>query len=166
MNTKNIAIALVGVMLAAAWIGLSARADYTWSRNVIQRKTGEGWVVASTDANVVDVTAPWTIFKSPVTRIAFFRPGEIIPVEHGMLYIRMLWVDYENMTSTREHIFDNIIDCEHHRSAFVNEQVLAVGLETGRLSLKWRADENDSSGGRVNTTVCASVHGPHWEKTQ
>jgi hypothetical protein len=117
---KRIGAVLLPLALVGAWIGWHAWADYNWSRRVMEQKTKEGWVVATTYANLVDpVIAPWSIFKTPITRIISFKPSEVTATKKGLLLSRFLSVNYDYET-TREDLYYEVIDCERNQSAVVN----------------------------------------------
>lgn len=137
---------LVAVALSA-WAFLSVRADYFWSSGAIQAKEEEGWVVASTMANVVDLSRPWTVFAPTVTRIAFIRPAEVIWLEENHPAYRVLWVDRE----LGEDEFTNVADCPNGQSAFVADDAL---VELWSLKLEWRPQAPGTPGEDLVRFVC------------
>jgi hypothetical protein len=146
---KRIRAVLLPLALLGAWIGLHAWADYNWSRKVIEQKTKEGWVVATTYANVIDVTAPWTILKQPITRIIFFKPTEVIAIEKGMLQVGFLMADYDYHTA-REDAYGEVIDCERSQSAIVDRNDFLYGRS---LNLHTSGQDHTEE---INRAVCYS----------
>ena len=137
---------LTGVGIAAIillWWGRDARSDYTWSIIVIEEKQQEGWVVGATQANVVDITHPWTIFKQPVVRIAFVKPNELVHFDDGLALAQTLWVDYVNMSRTEEEIFKDLFDCRNNKTAFVDDEISISELDPSKL--EWRDNANTSN---------------------
>jgi hypothetical protein len=137
---------LTGVGIATIvllWWGWDARSDYTWSKLVIEEKQQEGWVVGATQANVVDITHPWTIFKQPVVRIAFMKPSELVRFDDGLVLAQILWVDYVNMSRTEEEIFKDLFDCRNNKTAFVDDEISISELDPSKL--EWRDNANTSN---------------------
>lgn len=139
-------VAVVGAVLLA-WILLTARADYNWSKSVIQAKGKQGWVVASTSDNAVDISHPWTIFKPAIYRVAFIRPNEVVWLERRHPAYRVLWVDRD----LGEDEFTNVADCENRESAFVEDDGL---VELLSLKLEWRSHEPGTPGAEIVRFVC------------
>jgi len=137
---------LIGVGIAAfflAWWGWDARSDYTWSKLIIEEKQQDGWVVGATQANLVDIIHPWTIFKQPVVRIAFVRPSEFVHFDDGLVLVRTLWVNYANMSRTEEDIFQNLFDCKNNKTAFIDDNISVGEIDPSKL--EWRDNANSSS---------------------
>lgn len=137
---------ITGVGIASlllVWWGWDARSDYTWSKLVIEEKQQEGWVVGATQANLVDITHPWTIFKQPIVRIAFVKPNDFGQLDNGMVFTKVLWVDYANMSRTEEEVFQDIYDCRNNKTAFVDDEVSISELDPSKL--EWRENANTSN---------------------
>lgn len=133
------------------FIIIPAQADYSWSKTVINNKEKEGWIVASTQDNFIDLLHPWMIFKPVITRIAFVKP-EMEEVSNGYYLIDLLWVDYENLSRTEELQVKNVVSCLDNRSAYVDEHLM---IQSNNLdSLEWRTSEPDTPGEGVVSFVC------------
>jgi len=145
---------LTGVGIAAIiliWWGWDARSDYTWSKLIIEEKSNDGWVVGATQANLVDITHPWTIFKQPVVRIAFVKPSEFVKLDNELVFAKTLWVDYANMSRTEEDIFQDVYDCKNNRTAFVESSVSVEQIDFAKL--EWR-DNANTSNVDISKVVC------------
>lgn len=141
----------LGLLVAVgllAWAFLTARADYAWSDGVIQAKEEQGWTVASTTANVVDLSRPWTVFAPSITRIAFVRPPEVAWLEETHPAYRVLWVDRE----AGEDVLTNIANCDTMQSAFVADDAFGELLS---LELEWRSQEPGTPGEELVRFVCS-----------
>ncbi len=144
-------IAVSGLLFL--WAYWAIRSDYAWADNVIREKQGEGWVVASTTANVVDITHPWTIVKSPTVRVAFVRPSEAVWLNDDYVLARVLWVDYEGLSETKEEMFQNIYDCKRHRVAHVGN-IMSVD-EVHLNMLEWWETKPNTPGEQNERFVCS-----------
>ena len=112
------ALAIGTILFLWGWYAMS---DYTWSKLVIDHKQKDGWVVGTTQANLTDISHPWTIFKQPIVRIAFIKPKDLIRFEDRFVLANVLWVDYVSMSRTAEEAFYNLFDCKADKSAFVED---------------------------------------------
>jgi hypothetical protein len=118
------------------WFGWSAMSDYTWSQTVIQEKQAKGWVVAATQNYLIDPTHPWTIFKRPIVRIAFVKLNDITRIDKGIVFTKILWVRYADMSRTEEEVFQDVYDCINNKWATVKNEITPVGINLS--TLKWR----------------------------
>lgn len=149
---KKIFITIGIIVLVFLWLFFSARGDYLWSDLIINEKQKDGWVVAVTSNNLVDITRPWTIFKQPIIQIGFIKPKEIVWLDNEHILIKILWVNYENFSRTREEIFQNVIDCKNNRSAFVDDKVLVTEINLSKLD--WIDSAPNTPGEQINKFIC------------
>ncbi len=142
-KAKKILTTIGVIAVILVWWGWDARSDYTWSKLIIEEKSQDGWIVGSTQANFVDITHPWTIFKQPVVRIAFVKPSELVKLDDELVFAKTLWVDYANMSLTEEDIFQDVYDCKNNRTAFVESSVSVGQIDFAKL--EWRDNTNTSN---------------------
>lgn len=142
-KVKEVLIGTSFIVLFLLWFGWYARSDYTWSEFIIEQKMQEGWVVGATQANSIDITHPWTIFKQPIVRIAFVKPSEFIRLNRGMVFTKVLWVDYADMSRTEQDVFQDVYDCRNNRTAFVEDSVSAHNINL--TTLEWQNNANTSA---------------------
>lgn len=131
-NNKKIIIFFFVILGIFFW----ARSNYMWSKLVIKEESKTGWVVVETQADYINITLPWTIFKQPVTRIAFVKPNEFVKMNNGLVLVKTLWVDYSDMSTTKEEIFQSVYDCQNNRTAFVEDNLTANQVSISQL--EWR----------------------------
>lgn len=148
---KKILIGIVVAAIVFVWWESGARRDYTWSKTIIEEKQKDGWVVGTTQADVIDITHPWTIFKRPVVRIAFVKPSETIYLDSGLVLAQTLWVDYTNMSKTEELACKEIFDYKNNKEAFVDDSISIGDLDPSKL--KWE-DNVTASGVNIAKIVC------------
>ncbi|MEI7741063.1 MAG: hypothetical protein WCJ29_01010 [bacterium] len=133
-------MAVVGLFLLFA--GLQGWGDYTWSERATKVKATDGWSVAATQANYVDFTHPWTLFKQPIVSVAFVKLDELTSLKSGMVFTKVLWMHSPSLNMP-EDTFSNIYDCRNHKNAFIEDGVLANQVDFA--SLEWRDSANTSS---------------------
>jgi hypothetical protein len=149
---KKLLSMLVAGALLFVWGFFNARADYAWAERVMKEKQSQGWVVASTTANVIDLSHPWTIFNSPITRIAFVKPDGVVWLGGDYAFAKVLWVDFYSLSETNEETFGNAFDCKSHRSAYVDD-AMAI-QETNLDQLEWRQTQPNTPGEQIDRFVC------------
>ena len=139
------------VAFVSIWIFLSAYPDYTWSDLIIEEKQSEGWIVAITNSNLIDIFHPWSIFKTPTTQIVFVKPDEIVRLDDAHIFTKELWVNYD-YSNTREYIFRNVIDCKNDRSTILDDSSSIDQIDL--KNLKWHDNLPDTPGERINKFIC------------
>ena len=143
---------IIGVISAVlVWFGLAAKSDYTWSQLIIEKELKNGWVVGSTQANLIDITHPWTIFKQPIIGIAFVKPSEFVLIGDGYIFAKTLWVNYEYMYRTKKNTFQEVYDCKNKRTAFVESSVSVNQIDLAKLDWK---DNTNTANVDISTVVC------------
>lgn len=138
---------LVVALGVAVWVYFSIKADYRWVENVISEKQQEGWVAASTTANVADPIRPWTFFRPSVTRIAFVRSNDVFWIAEDRPAYKVLWVDRDLGQDT----FVHVANCRTGESAFVAGDKVPARLPR---ELDWRPSEPGTPGLEVVQAVC------------
>jgi len=128
--------------------------DYSWDDAVIRQRETEGWAVASTLGNVIDITAPWTIFKQPIDQIAFVKPDEISIAPTGFIFIDVLWVRRGMRKETESETSFTAFDCERGMSAYVDLDEKDLGKA---LQFEWRSFNEGLPGHDVISFVCSHV---------
>lgn len=120
-NIKRIATVLVALLVVAVWVFFHARADYSWSEKMIEKKTAEGWTLAATQDNFGDLVRPWTWFKTPVTGLWFIRPQESRRFG-SVIAVPVLRVSYDySKTEQGKHV--EFFDIAKGRSAILAEDI-------------------------------------------
>jgi len=143
MKAKSILTTVSVIAVIFVLWGLDAWSDYAWSKLIIEEKSKNGWVVGATQANFVVITRPWTIFKQPVSRIAFVKPSEFVYLDDGFVFVNILWVDHADLSETEEELFYDIYDCKNRRTAFVESGVSVDQIDSTKL--EWRDNANTSA---------------------
>ncbi|RJP74028.1 MAG: hypothetical protein C4532_03275 [Candidatus Abyssobacteria bacterium SURF_17] len=120
-NMKRMAKVCAGLLVVAVWVFFHARADYSWSEKIIEKKTAEGWTLAATQDNFGDLVRPWTWFKTPVTGLWFIRQQESRRFR-SVIAVPVLRVSYDySKTEQEEHV--EFFDIAEGRSAILVEDM-------------------------------------------
>ncbi len=147
---------VIAALVACAWAYLAAASDYRWANAVIRQNLQAGWVLVNTQAHYSALSRPWTIFKSPVSRLAFVRPHEIERLSESHVYGKILWVNHRELESTQTDIVGSVVDCTARKDAFVEPQVPPRAINLSSLS--WRDTTPNSPGEEINRYLCSSAH--------
>ena len=117
---KKILKAIFGILFLSLIIALvfsSARVDYSWSELMIRKKTAEGWTLAATSDNYVDILSPWTLFKTPVTGLWFIKLNDL--TQNGPFIAgSVLHISYD-YSKTEQEEYIELFDIEKGKSAFL-----------------------------------------------
>lgn len=151
---KRILVVAVVVALVGSFCYLDARSDYRWADANIAQKKAEGWTLAASNANFVEPTRPWTIFRTPVTGLWFVRPAELVAAAPNVFVVRQLSLHFDfEKTDQIEGLA--AFDVVNHRSAFIDEGIPALQVKVD--SLEWRSFEKDTPGAKVQAFIEAAV---------
>jgi hypothetical protein len=144
---KQLLFKILVTLIIIGWFSISALADYTWSEKIIKQKNKDGWTVAATNDNLVDITHPWTIIKTPITTIAFLKT-ENIKINNDIRTTEILWVEYYKLSSTREEISPKIYNCDTRKSAYISKSI-------DIHDLSWKDPIPETPGDQITNFICS-----------
>jgi hypothetical protein len=144
---RNKLIVLGVVLLIGAWIFFDARSDYSWSEMIVEKKSAEGWTLAATQDNFVDLVRPWTWFNTPVTGPWFVKPEQLRRLDSSFIVIApILRVSYD-YSRTEQETYVECFDVANGKSAFLPE---STPIESVSLSqLKWHDYPSGTPGDKL-----------------
>lgn len=92
---KKFMLVLLAVAVSAALLLLALRIylDHTWAAKTSQEFAKKGFVVLTSAADYSNITAPWSMLKTPVTSI-WFAKKDLIRMDANYLSVPQVHVQY------------------------------------------------------------------------
>ncbi|MBD3343042.1 MAG: hypothetical protein GF353_28350 [Candidatus Lokiarchaeota archaeon] len=125
---KPILLTLAIICIISLWIYLSAVADYRWAESVIAEEIQNGWTLIIKQDNLVNITAPWSLIKTPVTGLWFIDNEDINKLSQDIYQIHTLRVSYDYSQTDRGES-SSLINVRKRESAFINPDS-SLNIET------------------------------------
>lgn len=117
---KKFMLVLVLVVIAAALLLLALRIylDYTWAPKTIQEFEKKGFVILDSSPDYSNVTAPWSLVKTPVTSI-WFAKKDLIRINDNYLTVPIVHVQYRYYAGVEVRDYWTVYNLESHEEAVI-----------------------------------------------
>jgi len=117
---KKFMLVLVAVLVAAALLLLALRIylDYTWATKTIQEFVKKGFVILDSSPDYSDITAPWSMLKTPVTSI-WFAKKDLIRINDNYLTVPMVHVQYRYYAGVEVRDYWTVYNLDSHEETVI-----------------------------------------------
>ncbi len=145
-HLKLIGKIIVIVGAVSVWVFFSARSDYKWADLIIEQETPKGWTVIAKQDNFADITAPWTLIKTPVTGLWFINNNNTQKLNQEIYLIHTLRVSYDYSGADKEESLE-LVNIRTRKSAFLDPEQDPSNLNINKL--KWYKYETGMPGHQI-----------------
>jgi hypothetical protein len=125
-------ILIIGAL--SLWVFFSARSDYKWADLIIKEETPKGWSLIAKQDNFVEITAPWTLIKTPVTDLWFIDNANTKKLNQEIYLIHTLGVSYDYSRTDKYETWE-LVNIKTKESTFLDQEQDLSNLNINKL--KW-----------------------------
>ena len=117
---KKFVLILILVVVVAVLLLLSLRIylDYTWAPKTIQEFEEKGFVILDSSPDYSNVTAPWSLVKTPVTSIWFAKKAWI-RLNSNYLTVPIVHVQYRYYAGVEVRDYWTVYNLESHEETVI-----------------------------------------------